>query len=365
MYILPSTKIEQIAQKGTDEQKTAATYFDKNGNGIIEAQEADSFNYSKIVKTPESLTITSPSGYTDKFINIATPHPDSFYEQGFIPVAVIDDFTMGGNGTVQHGTNVSNVIKYINPNISLTRINTSHTKYFNPIQKGLIKIFNKHPNMERTLDNHKITKKLLDLIYNNIPHLSMLAHKKSCETVKANLDNGMKYKAVNLSAGFDITYSTINELVKNELGIEITPDNISTYRQQIKDIIRNKKDYKISNYNSSGKCVYTKLSETLDVLDAIEQIKIPVYIAGSYKTVNDEETFNLWALADNAICIEGGVEHNGTIIHDSHVSHNSLAVDKNGHRRLEDSMFYDGSDELERGSNSLAVPIALAKALQI
>ena len=50
MYILPSTKIQQIQQKATDEQKEAATYFDKNGNGKIEAHEADAFNNSKIIK---------------------------------------------------------------------------------------------------------------------------------------------------------------------------------------------------------------------------------------------------------------------------------------------------------------------------
>ena len=47
------------------------------------------------------------------------------------------------------------------------------------------------------------------------------------------------------------------------------------------------------------------------------------------------------------------------------VSHNSLALDENGKRRIEDSLVYEGDFEcMSRGSTSFATPIALAKALK-
>lgn len=366
MNILPYTKVSDIQEKGSPEQKVAVQYFDKDDNGIINKEEADRFNSSKIDVSEQRLIIVSKDGYVDKFESVDYKYPESYYTQGYIPVAVIDDFTMGDDGiSCQHGTNVCNIIKSINPDISITKFNTNHTLKWNSFQRSLGNLLIEHPKIDEFCYNNDflngLTKKVLETI--RLTNLAIIEH---LGTIKEQIENGYKYEAINMSCGLEITYPVLNQLVEKELGVKITPDNISQYKTQIKEILNKKQNDKIPYYDSSHKSSYVKIQDVLSVIEAMEETQIPIYIAGSYKTGENEETVNLYALANNALCVEAGVEKdNDFILDNDFVSHNSLALDENGNRRIEDSLVYEGDFEcMSRGSTSFATPIALAKALK-
>ncbi len=366
MYILSSTKVSDIEQKGTAEQKIAAQFFDKDGNGIIDRAEADSFNTSKIDVSKQKLTITSKDGFVDEFESVDYQHPESYYTQGYIPVAVIDDFTMGGEGiSCQHGTNVCNTIKSINPDISITKFDTNHTQKWNSFQKGFADFQRKHPKLEKLCYGNDFLRGLTGRILN----ISSLTNQNIIEhlgTIKEQIEAGQKYEAINMSLGSEVTYPALNALVSKELGVEITPDNASKYKTQIKEILKTKQNETITYYNSSHKPSNLSVKDVVGVIEAMEATETTIYIAGSYKTLDGEENINLYALADNALCVEAGAEKDGKFILDDNViSHNSLALDENGNRRIEDSLVYEGDFEcMSRGSTSLATPMALAKALK-
>ncbi|MCD7878498.1 MAG: hypothetical protein LUG16_01035 [Candidatus Gastranaerophilales bacterium] len=360
MYILPSTKISDIETKGTDNQKAAATYFDKNGNGIIDKNEADSFNLSKISKTDEALTITSPNGYIDKFENISIKRSDDYYKSGYIPVAVVDDFTT--NGGIQHGTGVCNIIKSINPNISLTKINCCNIENWNGLQKFADKVICKFPKLENALYSNKTTGNLCNDFFGSLNFEAKtfeIAYKK----LKEQIDSGVKFEAVNMSQAIECQYSTINSLVSDELGVEITPDNIADYKKEIKEILRQKQTQKIEYEDMKPYSHKGKISDILRIIDAMESVKIPIYNAGAYKSPDNTETFSLLSLADNSLTVEAGIETENGIIHADVVSHNSFALDENGKRRIADSIVY-GAGELQRGSTSFATPMVLANSIK-
>ncbi len=363
MHILPLTTVSDIETNGTDEQKAAAKYFDKNGNGIIEKTEADSFNSSKISKTNEALTITSADGYVDKYENISTNHTDSYYESGYIPVAVIDDFSMNEENVIQHGTYVCNIMKSTNPDISITKFNTNHTQNWNGVQKFFGNILANHPNLEKKLYSNDVTMKICEKFFRS-PELCNKSLNNAISELKNKIDAGTKYEAANLSQGPACDYETINNLVSDELGVEITPDNIADYKKEIKEILKEKQNQKITYYETGGTETQIKAAEIIETIELIESLNIPVYLAGTYKTPDGEETFNLYSLADNALTVEAGVEDNGEIMRADTVSHNSFAIDGNGNRRLEDSTFYDGSDTMDYGSTSFATPMALANDMK-
>ena len=143
MYILSNTTIEAIKEKGTAEQKAAAVYFDKNGNGKIDREEADSFNYAKITKTENSLTIQNKNGYIDTFENLNTRKEDSYYKNGSIPIAVIDLYNPECTNSF-HGTAVSNTLKKHNKELSLTEIDYSPHRTWNKFQINFAKFADKH-----------------------------------------------------------------------------------------------------------------------------------------------------------------------------------------------------------------------------
>ena len=354
MNIEVNMTVDYVKQNGTAEQKAAAVYFDKNGNGIYEQDEADTFSRSSIEKTDEALTITSADGYVDTFENIATRHDDEYYSSGTIPVAVIDDYlgNLDNPGYCQHGTYVCNTIKSINPDISITKINNSERQYWTPAQKFVNKVFETFPALGNLLCSNESTQNMLDEFFCTDKY-KFNASVKAFEELNNQIENGAGYKAVNLSSACACEYSEINELVAEELGVAITPDNIAEYKSEIKEILRQKSD----EQGKDG----TFISQILTQIDLLENTEIPVYMGGSYTSEDGEDTFNLLALADNALIVEGGVEYGNDIIFDEDIPHSSLALDENGERRIEDSRLYDGK-ELLKTSTSFATPMALAKA---
>lgn len=366
MYILPSTKVSDIEAKGTSAQKIAVQYFDKDGNGVIDKSEAVHFNTAQIDVSKQKLTITSKDGYVDTFESVDFEHPESYYTQGYIPIAVIDDYTMGRDGiSCQHGTNVCNVIKSINPDISITKFDTNHTLKWNSFQKGLAGFLNKHPKLGELSYKNSFLRNMTDKLLN----ISSLTNQNITEhltTIKKQIDAGQRYEAINMSCGQEITYSELNKFVGKELGVELTPDNIAQYKNQIKEILKAKQNETITYYDSSHNASSISIKEVVNVIEAMEATKTPIYIAGAYKTLDGEENVNLYALASNSYCVEAGAEKDGKfILDDNFISHNSLALDENGKRRIEDSLIYEGEFEcMSRGSTSLATPMALAKELK-
>lgn len=364
MYILPNTPIAKMQESGNAEQAATAIYFDKNGNGVIDKTEADSFNSSKIDKTDEKISIKSVNGYTDTFVNFRTQKDQNYYKSGSIPVAVIDIFQGNGGGGADHGYGVSNIIKSINPDISVTQVNASPITCYNKFQQFLCKKFDKNPKLEEMIYSNKVMNKLMDFIYSNRDVAQHNAYINAVDKVQNDIDNGMEYKAVNLSSGYEVSYETINSIVKDELGVEITPENIKEYKTQVKDILEQKQDETIVHGSKSGEHEI-KIKDMLTLVDKIENLNIPVYLAGSYYYDKEGtiDAFNLLALADNTLSVEAGTElPNGKIINGKRVSRNSLSLDENGNRRIADSICYDGI-ELYRGSTSFATPMVLAKEL--
>lgn len=351
MYILPNTSIETIEQKGTAEQKATAVYFDVNGNGKIDRTEADSFNYAKITKTEDELTIQHQNGYIDTFENLRTRKPDSYYKSGSIPIAVIDLYNEECPNTF-HGTAVSNTLKKYNKELSLTEIDCSPQRCWSKFQKNFAKFADRHLKIATFLSDKKL---FPSFILGHKEHKSDLA---AFQEIKTRIDNGEKFKAVNFSSSINTTYEAINKLVEKELGITITPDNIKENLGKIRAFLEQNPNKKIEWENEK-----VKVKKYLDIIKAMESLNIPIYMAGEYKTgANREiEQFNILALAKNSIIIDAGlIQADGSIIHDKIISHSSLSIDENGKRKIEDAMFYS-EDKINRGCTSYATPMALAK----
>lgn len=352
MYILPNTKIETIEQKGTEEQKATAVYFDRNGNGKIDRNEADSFNFSKITRTENKIKIQNLNGHVDTFENVEIRKPNEYYKNGTIPIAVVDTFHKDCTNNF-HGPAVCNILKQKNKNLSITEIDYAPQRCWNKFQNGFAKFADKHIKVSEFLEKHHL---FPNFILNKKAQKPLF---EAFEEIKTRMNNGEKFKAVNLSSSIGITYEEINKLVEKEIGKPITPNNIKYHSNKIREILEKNENKKITSEN--GK---VKIKTYLELIRLMESINIPIYMAGEYKTGEnkDIEQFNILGLAKNSLIVEGGIEQpDGTITHSLNVSHNSLALDQNGKRRIEDSFVYSGS-ELCRGSTSYATPMALAKA---
>lgn len=359
MDIKINSSLQSVLENGTQKQKAAIIYFDFNGNGILEKNEIDSFNKSDIQVTDESLTIKMPDGYVDKFENIYNLHPDYYYSDGNIPVAVIDDFVLDNGCAIRHGTAVSNIIKKINPDISISRLNSNQTLYFNPLGKMAVKLFNRFPKFESFIWNNSILQKG-ERILMGFDKAVYEAHNDCLDKVLEKMNSNNPYKAINMSLSFDCTYEEINKITKDVLGVELNSENIAQYKNEIKDILREKQNQKIKTCSNSTSDTSYKIKQMLNLIDKMEKTKIPVFLASSYTQKDGSEVFNILSLADNAKTIEAGKITDGKITHGHNVSRNSFALDENGKRRLEDSLHYE-KDELVRGSTSYAAPMALAK----
>ena len=112
MEIKANTSLKDIYAHGTVEQVAVAGYFDKDSNGIIDADEANAFRTSKVKMDENSLSITLANGEVQSFPNMAQKKSDEYYSSGSTSVAVVDSFCLSSHGNI-----VSNIIKETNPNI--------------------------------------------------------------------------------------------------------------------------------------------------------------------------------------------------------------------------------------------------------
>lgn len=360
MNIYPNTTTSYIEQNGTPEQKMLCSYFDEDDNGIIDSKEATKFNFSKIKINDKNITIQN-QGKTDVFENMSIRHTDDYYKSGFIPVAVLDDYTMGNSGALDHGYITCNVLKKYNPDLSLDRIETNPTRAYNKLQKFIENKLANHPKLGEFVSKHQWIEAL---IFGKDP--DSISLQMALDDLNERIGAGIKYKAVNLSLAYGFEYSEINRLVSGELGIEITPDNIAEYKEQILEILKTKKDESIIQ-DCKGKKSFIKIATLLKMIDSIEKTKVPFYMASSYKTTdgNNNETWSFLALANNAICVEAGrIDKNGNITHSQSSTHNSLST-KNGKKYIEDSSTMYCGDSILGGGTSFATPMALAKDFKI
>lgn len=358
MEILPNMSVKDVQQKGTATQKATAEYFDKNGNGILEKGEVDCFQKAKVEKNYKEIKITNADGSTDTFENMAIEHDEDYYSSGTVSVAVIDTFSGGS----WHGKHVCNLMKSVNPDIAITKFNNSPTRSPDKTQQLLLNFFIEHPEIDDFCTKHEPFKTLTDKILGTA---QINAIEICLDEIIEQTKEGKKFQAVNLSSGVDCSYSELNRLVGNELGIELTPENIADYKTQIKEILETKRNETYTD--SDGRSL--NVGKMLDIIHKMESIDAPIYVASSYergkiKNVN----INIFALADNAKCIEAGKEQeNGEMKTSSHVSSNSLSKDeKTGEKRIENSIHYSSDvpvDGITGVTTSMSTPIALAKDL--
>ena len=363
--------IYDIDSKGTAKQKMAML-FDSDFNGFLNEEEISVFNSSKITYGNNNVTITTPDGKSRTLEDIYQSHSDEFYKSGSTKVAVVDWFS-GGNDF--HGRAVSNILKSENPDLSVTRFDYApeYLKNPNSMQKLWIKFVTS--DFGRKMCDNENTRKVIEAIDSKVmPKGDYTAFKgmaDSLKEIKQQIKNGTDYKAVNLSSGFDMTYEDINKLIGNEIREEITPENIGKYKDQIRECLRKiSTDNKDATVKEYGNINEAKLSDIFKVIDAIDDMEIPVYVAQAYK---DKDTytiqrFNLFSLASNAKTVESGTTNPDGSTNSPFASTNSLAIDENGKRRIAPSLHYCGQEEnsggIEAYSTSYATPMALARDLK-
>ena len=359
MYLPVNIRLNTIEEHGTNRQKAVVAYFDFDGNQVIDAKEAKAYNTADIKISDKQISIKLADGRTDVFENIRYRKPDEYYKSGTIPIAVIDTYDPNlHNGW--HGTEVSNTLKKYNPLLALTEFNNSLLLSANPLQRFIVMQMDKNLEFSKKVVNNKILSKIIDLLMKGNLEKTYI---NSFSRVKKAIDGGAKFQAVNLSSGYNASYKDINRLVSNELGVEITPDNIKDYIYQIKDVLSTKQNEKILMSSESTHKEYVKVKDILKMVEMLESFKIPVYSANCYKTGDKrlEDVFNLFALAKNVKMVEAGTQMpDGRVVHAPTVSRNSLNIDENGNRRIQDSIYYS-DNRIDRGCTSYAAPMQLAK----
>ena len=137
------------------------------------------------------------------------------------------------------------------------------------------------------------------------------------------------------------------------------------YKTQIKEIFKQKvkenKNIKLFDTRYSEGTI--NLSVILENIEKIEKLRIPAYLAQSYKDKNNSQTFNLYSLADNALTVESGRINKDNSLSIPKSSTNSCALDENGKRRIAVPDIFDG-DSIDMYSTSFATPIVLANELK-
>ena len=357
MEITPNMSVKTVQKKGTATQISVAEYFDKNGNGILEKEEVDSFEKAKIEKTDKELKITNADGTVDTFENMALEHDEEYYSSGSIPVAVIDTFDVGW-----HGKHVCNMMKSVNPDIAITKFENSPSRMDNSAQKAFRLFINNHPKFDDFCSKNK----LLTAILSKILDSDQIGSIEIClDEVKEQMDKGKEFCAVNLSSGVECSYTELNRLVGKELGVEITPENVADYKTQIKEILATKREETFKT--DDGRDI--SVGQIVDIINKMESLKIPVYVGSGYEHGEiKNQNMTMFALADNSVCVEAGKEQaNGEMKTVDYVSSNSLSKDATGKNRIENSIHYS-SDVPYNGitgvTTSMSTPIALAKDLK-
>ena len=195
---------------------------------------------------------------------------EEYYSSGTIPVAVIDMFdTSEGNGW--HGKHVCNMMKSVNPDISITKFDNSPTKTYNKFQMAVYNFFGNNPKLDDFCCKHEPFRSIVNNILENGQQTD--AVEVCLDEVLQQIKEGKQFAAVNLSSSQDCSYPEINRLVGKELGVEITPDNVAQYKKQIKQILETKQN---ESFDSNGDAV--KIKQTLDIIHKMESIDAPVYI---------------------------------------------------------------------------------------
>jgi len=345
--IKPNTNLLNLQMDYTSIHSVVAAYFDKNLDGNIDEKEASIFNSANFEVAPSAVKIETDDEII-VFSDMGDDKGEKFYSAGNTPVAVVDCFSGIGR---RHGLIVSNMIKKHNPDIAISAFDISPMAYYNPFQKALAYFFERFPKLQEAAIENDYAADILNKIF---PFETTAdVYKKTLEVVK---DSG-RFDALNLSSGLDCTYEEINRLCEGHLGVRLTPANIASYRDEIKEILKSKSNERMKYIRDFEDSI--KISKIVDLVDEIESIEAPVYLAGSYKTLEGEDTFNLMALAKNTLCVEGGADD----VTASNISSNSFSRDeKTGEKRLENSLIFDG--HILGYSTSFATPIRLAKDLR-
>jgi hypothetical protein len=335
-------------------------YFDNNCDTYLSQQEIDIFKDSEIDSNENELKITLPNHQIKIFKNMSIPQNDEYYNSGRFKVAIVD------NVKEFHGITVANIIKQENPDLAVHKFDNNPMIMLNPVQKlfqKIIVLFNKS-----SILGHNTTKNICIFLSKlTMPNdYDLKAISKALQQVKTKFDKGENYEAVNLSVGLSVPYDKINELCRTEIGEEITPENCARYKAQIKEILKRtaKENKKFKMTDTKYPDEPFKLSSLMDVIDKIENLNIPVYVAGAYRDINRNETFNLFSLASNSRTVESGVENPDKSVNEPYGSSSSFALDETGKRRIAKPVHYNGTS-LEYCSTSYATPMVLANELKI
>lgn len=352
------------------------TFFDRDFSGTLDEMEIDFLSKSDIIEqTGDYITLSTPEGEVT-YNNIANDRGEEYYQTGSTQVAVVDDFS---GHSAYHGNSVSNVIKEENPDLQVSRFDLNTAYPYNTAQKLFMKTADK---LEATKDLRAYWKShpFLSSLYDKIGKTIMPESKNdrcikfALDKVSEEMKNGKEYKAVNLSNGDWCNYEEINELLGKEIeqggriGEPITPENASKYKSEIKQILKERvaQDENLSCESGYFPGTSKKIKYILDTIDTMEELKIPIYIAQSYYSRKPEtkgaQTFNWYSLADNAITIEAGKIVDGKV-NSPFASTSSFALDKNGKRRIEAPLHFNG--RFDYASTSLATPMALAHELKV
>lgn len=343
----------------------AINFFDLNLNGELEQNEINIFEASKFENHDNRKRIITPDGNIYDFQDMSIDKGDEFYKTGTIPVAVIDDIKNW------HGKVIMNILKDKNPDLSVYGFDSNSKNSLNFFQKtfqNIIQYIQQNPELCNIAyySSENMRNILINLENEIIPNDFRdkdLGY--ALDEIKKEIDNGKNFKAINLSLAQTISYDDINKLCKDKIGEEITPENCAKYKTQIKEIFKQKvkenKNIKLFDTRYSEEIV--NVSVILENIEKIEALKIPTYLAQSYKDKNNSQTFNLYSLADNALTVESGRINKDNSLSIPKSSTNSCALDENGKRRIAVPDIFDG-DSIDMYSTSFATPIVLANELK-
>lgn len=336
-----------------------ALFFDKNFNGKEDADEIKEYNSSSVFFDTDNkyVNITTSDRKTTKLENIDIWKGDNYYKTGTIPIAVIDGIN------VEHGRHVINILKNENPELSITGFDHASFKSANFLQRNFVK-FVDHTALGRFLYTNELTGGLMRSLEEKLitPDLTLKNCADALDDVKKQMDKGIKFQAVNMSSGIDISYEQINAICEQELGEKITPENIAKHKTKIKEILNKK-----AKENSDLEITATKPAEEMnlgllmDIVSKIEKLEVPVYVAQSYKEFKTgQQTFNIYSLANNSRTVEAGKINSDGTINSPGGSTNSMALDEKGQRRIAAPVHYTG-EIVEYASTSYATPMVLAR----
>ena len=365
MEISIAQKVNNLPKDDFVDNSWAINFFDLNLNGEFEKNEINIFEASKFENHDNIKRIITPDGNIYDFQDMSINKGDEFYKTGTIPVAVIDDIKNW------HGKVIMNILKNKNLDLSVYGFDSNSKNSLNSFQKifqNIIQYIQQNPELRNIAyySSENIRNILINLENKIIP--DDFRDKDigyALDEVKKEIDNGKNFEAINLSLGQAISYNDINKICKDKIGEEITPENCAKYKTQIKEIFKQKvkenKNLKLFDARYSEETI--NLSVILENIEKIEKLKIPTYLAQTYKDKNNSQTFNLYSLADNTLTVESGRINKDNSLSVPKSSTNSCALDENGKRRIVVPDIFDGYF-IDMYSTSFATPIVLANELK-